>query len=83
MPDTGHIVRWRGTAYPLRFADVELELSQDGDTWRWPTCVGFTNAPLPYVLLGYFGFLEFMDATFLGDQRIIKLDTNTAYPGTT
>jgi hypothetical protein len=45
--------------------------------------VGLTKAPLPYVLLGYYGFLEFMTATFLGDQRALELEINPSYPGTT
>ena len=48
-PDTGHLVRWRGTAYPLRFADVELQLESGASIWRWPAMVGLTKAPLPYV----------------------------------
>lgn len=81
-PDAGHIVRWRGTAYPLRFGDIELELADNGETWRWPALVGFSPAPLPYALLGSFGCLQYMDTTFLGAQLALKLEMNAAYPGT-
>jgi hypothetical protein len=41
-PDAGYVLRWRGTVYPLRFADVELQLAADGSVWRWPALVGFS-----------------------------------------
>lgn len=81
-PDAGYVLRWRGTAYPLRFADVELQLTGSGSVWKWTALVGFSPAPLPYVLLGHFGFLQYMDAAFLGDQLVLELETNSAYPGT-
>ena len=82
-PDGGYVLRWRGTGYPLRFADVELQLTGNGSVWRWPALVGFSPAPLPYVLLGHFGFLQYMDAAFLGEQLVLELEPNVAYPGTT
>jgi hypothetical protein len=80
--DAGHALRWRGTAYPLRFASVELELTDGSTIWRWPARVAFSPAPLPYVLLGHNGCLEYFDATFLGQQLVVKLEINASYPGT-
>jgi hypothetical protein len=81
--DTGHGLRWRGQAYPLRFGDVELELSDGTSVCRWPAVVGFTPAPLRYPLLGIAGCLQFFDARFRGDDRIAEVETNRSYPGTT
>src|SRR5439155_415172 len=44
-PVGAHGLRWRGQGYPLRFADVELELCDGLHTWRWPAVVGFSPAP--------------------------------------
>lgn len=79
--DTGHSLRWRGKGYALRFGDVELELSDGTATWRWPTVVGFSFAPLRYPILGLSGCLQFFDARFLGERRFIELDTNPSFPG--
>src|SRR5712671_4765933 len=35
-PHLGHGLRWRGQSYPLRFGDVELELSDSVQVCRWP-----------------------------------------------
>ena len=82
-PDSGHSLRWGGQRYSLRFGDVELELSDSGVVWRWPAVVGFSDAPLQYRLLGYSGCLQFFDATFRGEDRILELATNSSFPGMT
>ncbi len=82
-PDTGHVVRWRGQTHPLRFGDVELELSDDtGAVWRWPAIVGFSPAPMRYPILGTCGCLQFFDAQFRGGDRMVDIETNRSYPGT-
>ena len=81
-PDTREKLRWRGQIYDLRFGDVELELTDNVSTYRWPARVGFSTAPMPYVLLGYRGCLQFFDATFRGAACVIEADANPAYPGT-
>ena|SRR5438128_7384400 len=83
LPSTGHGLRWRGQAYPLRFAAVELELcDQVGSIFRWPAAVGFSPASVRFPLLGLAGCLCFLDATLRGDDRLIELEANRAYPGT-
>ena len=82
LPDSGFVVRWRGTAYPIRFGDVEMELHGHGQTWRWTARVGFTQAELPYVILGHFGFLQYLDVTFHGYDQVVELEGNASYPGT-
>ena len=76
------IVRWRGTTYPLRFGNIHLELTDGTSIWKWPAEVGFSDAPLPYVILGNNGCLEFFDATFFGESREVELKINSAYAGT-
>jgi hypothetical protein len=80
--DTGHGIRWRGQGYPLRFGDVELELSDDTAVWRWPAVVGFSPAPLRYPILGVCGCLQFFDAWFRGADRQVEIALNPSYPGT-
>lgn len=82
QPDTGHRLKWRGTANTIRYGRVDLELADGNECWRWPAVVGFSSAPIPYPLLGNCGCLQFMDATFLGTRYEVRLDPNAAYPGT-
>jgi hypothetical protein len=81
-PDTVHRVRWRGQLHPLRFGDVELLLTDNGSTWRWPAVVGFSPAPLRYPILGQSGCLQFLNARFLGVDLVVELEANHSYPGT-
>jgi hypothetical protein len=81
-PDTGHRVRWRGQLYALRFADVELLLTDNVGTWRWAAVVAFSPAPLRYPILGQSGCLQFMDARFFGLDLIVELATNRSFAGT-
>jgi hypothetical protein len=71
-PDTGHRVRWRGQLHPLRFGDAELLLTDNASVWRWPAVVGFSPAPLRYPILGQAGCLQFIDAYFLGANRVAE-----------
>jgi hypothetical protein len=80
--DTGHGLRCRGQAYSLRFGDVELELSDGSQDWRWPAVIAFSQAPLRYPILGLSGCLQYFDARYRGEDRIVQLETNRAYPGT-
>jgi hypothetical protein len=69
--------RWRGHGYAVRFARIELELSNGGSTAKWPAFVGFTEAPIPYdCLLGQTGFFEFFDATFRHQALELRVTPN-------
>ena len=81
-PDTGHRLRWRGQLYPLRYGDVELQLAESGTVYRWTAVVCFSNAPIPYRILGYAGCLEFFDVTFRGADRLVDIEPNPSYAGT-
>jgi hypothetical protein len=82
LPDTGHRIRWRGQLHPLRFADVELLLTDNIGTWRWSAVVAFSPAPLRYPILGQSGCLQYINARFLGADLIVELETNPSFAGT-
>ncbi len=76
-----HWIRWRGNRYKARYGEVRLELT---DTpLSWPAIVAFIDAPMDYALLGHAGFLQFMNVTCFGQDRIIEMETNPSYPVTT
>jgi hypothetical protein len=77
-----NVVRWRGAAYSLLFGTVTLDISDGSVTMNWPGEVAFSDAPLPYILLGNNAFLEFFDTTFLGWAREVELSPNVSFPGT-
>lgn len=67
---------------PLRFATVELRLT-DGIEYRtWPALVGFSPVSYPRILLGYAHGLQYFSATFHGDRQVVELQVNPTYPGT-
>ena len=80
LDDTGHGIRWRGRGYSLRFGTVELELTDGGAVWRWTAIVGFSTAPIRYPILGQTAFLQFFNASFRGDDRVITLVKNSSFP---
>ena len=82
LPDSGHLVRWRGQSHPLRFGPIDLELTDGQSTWRWSAVVGFSPAPIAYPILGFNGCLQFMDARFRGADLVVEIETNRLYPGT-
>ena len=65
----------------VRYALVELRLT-DGKEYRtWPAWVGFTSARLKQPLLGFAGCLQFFGAHFRGDREDVELEVNSLYPG--
>ena len=83
LADSGHGLRWRGQGYSLRFGKVVLEFSDGSLVWRWPATVGFSPAPIRYPILGNAGCLQFFDARFRGEDRIVELEAARSFPGTT
>ncbi len=69
-------------AYPVRYAQVPLRVSDGQEQREWEAWVAFTAAPLHRPLMGYAGFLQFFGANFLGDVKVVELTVNSAYPGT-
>ena len=82
QPDLGHRLRWRGQPYPLRFGELELEITDGVIKAKWSAVIGFSDAPLAYRLLGLHGCLQFIDTTFRGADRIVELTANRSFPGT-
>ncbi len=66
---------------PIRYAQVNLRITDGREFCDWPAWVGFTTVPLRRPLLGYAGFLQFFDATFRGGREEVELVTNPFYPG--
>jgi hypothetical protein len=65
----------------VRYAAVELRLTDGMEYRAWPAWVGFTAARLKQPLLGFAGFLQFFGAHFRGDREEVELEVNALYPG--
>ncbi len=84
LSDLGPVsrIRWRGTPYPIRFAEVELQLTDKVTVYSWRAIVGFTTPAIPYPLLGQAGFLQYFNQTGRGHDRESILEPIQAFPGT-
>jgi hypothetical protein len=65
----------------IRYAELDLRVSDGQEFRHWRAWVGFTSTPLKQPLLGFAGFLQYFTATFHGDLEEVELAVNTAYPG--
>jgi len=54
---------------------------KDGVVRSW-VVIGFSPAPIRYPILGLAGCLQYFDARFRGEDRIIELEINRLFPGT-
>ena len=77
------LLRWHGSEFALRFGLATLELREQNEFCRWKARLGFTDAPLPYPLLGRAGCLQYFDVTFRGADRIVDFEPNDTFPGET
>ena len=70
-------------AFPIvvRYAAVELRLTDGKEFRAWSAWVGFTAARLKQPLLGFAGCLQFFGAHFRGDREEVELEVNALYPG--
>ncbi len=65
-----------------RYATVQLRITDGiGETYEWDAIVGFTPFPLVRNLLGFGGFLQFFDTSFLGADEEVILTPNTLFAG--
>ena len=80
-PESTHHVTWRGTRYPIQYAEISLLLTDNASTYRWSTVAAFTSAPIKFSLLGHTGCLQYFDARFLGADRTVELEANWTFPG--
>ena len=65
----------------LRYAELNLRLTDGREFREWPAWVGFTTAKLKQPLLGFAGCLQFFAAFFQGDREEVELTVNGSYPG--
>ncbi len=79
---TGQCIGASGAVVPVRYAQVNLRLTDGNEFRSWPAQVGFTPALAGFSLLGFAGCLQFFDALFLGEAQAVELTVNTLYPGT-
>lgn len=77
----GHQVVWSGRVWPLKFADIELEISDGREAYRWPARVAFSGAPMRFPLLGQASCFRFFDITFHGSPQVTVFEPITAFPG--
>jgi predicted aspartyl protease len=68
--------------YVVRLAEVTLCIADNQERREWRAWICFTSAPLRQPLLGYAGYLQFFDATFLGQRQVVERTVNSSYPGT-
>ncbi len=78
---TGEASGVDGAPVIVRYAAVELRLTDGREFRRWPAWVGFTAARLKQPLLGFAGCLQFLGAFFHGDREEVELAVNALYPG--
>jgi hypothetical protein len=70
-----------GQRISLSFAEVVLELSQDGNVVRWRARLYFADFPNEKaVVLGHEGFLDYFTATFIGEDCVLDLEPNDSIP---
>jgi len=65
----------------VRYAPIELRLTDGREFRRWPAWVGFAGVPFKQPLLGFAGCLQFFGAHFRGDREEVELEVNALYPG--
>jgi hypothetical protein len=77
----GWKTNWAGGKYPLWYAEVQLDLSDDIWIWSWRAVVAFSKAAPRYPLLGRAGFLQLINSSFLGQEKGVMLEPNFSFKG--
>ncbi len=77
----GQAIVWRGISYAMKFALAQFVLTDGIDEFRWDAIVGFSTAPIPYIVLGQAGCLDYFNVTFFGEDRYLEIHKNAAFPG--
>lgn len=81
---TGTAQSVTGQAVTVRYAEVLLQLTNDdGDSHEWRATVAFAPKRGTHPLLGFAGFLQFFDTTFLGEAEEVTLTPNGLIPSQT
>ena len=71
-----------GTPASLRYAQIDLRLTDGQEVREWKAWVGFTQAKFKYPMLGFAGCLQFFDTLIRGALEEAELTVNSLYPGT-
>jgi hypothetical protein len=81
---TGNAQAVAGQIMTVRYAEVFLQLANDdGETLEWRATVAFAPKRGTHPLLGFAGFLQFFDTTFLGEHEEVTLIPNGLMPNQT
>jgi hypothetical protein len=71
-----------GGTVSYRFAEVELQLTTDGnERFTWNAIVGFTDSRNKVGLLGHTGMMQYFDVTFFGERREVSVTPNSSFRG--
>jgi hypothetical protein len=76
-------IAFGGQQIALSFAEVVLELIQDGNVIRWRARMYFADFPdasEKAAILGHEGFLDYFTATFIGEDCVLELEPNNSIP---
>jgi hypothetical protein len=79
---TGELFAAGSVPVIVRYALVNLRITDGHEFREWPAWVGFTASWLKQPLLGFAGFLQFFTAVFRGKEQEVELEVNSLYPGT-
>jgi hypothetical protein len=76
-------IAFGGQQIALSFANVVIELRQDGESIRWLSQLYFADFPgdsEKTAILGHEGFLDYFTAIFDGENCTVTLEPNTDIP---
>lgn len=77
------MVAFGGQKLSMQFGDVEIEVAQGGERFRWTARVQFFEFSSPgdeSLVLGHAGFLDYFTATFDGARSELILVPNEDLP---
>lgn len=75
------VVRVGGPPILVRYAAVELRITDGTDFASWEAMNGFSSMTMKHPLLGYAGFMQYFTVTFRGADEVVELERNRLYPG--
>jgi predicted aspartyl protease len=65
----------------IKYARVDLRISDGIGAYEWSAVIGFVRAKLHYNLLGQAGFLQYFNAEYRGADREVILLANSSFTG--
>lgn len=73
-----------GQAVAVALGEVEFELTDGKQTFRWPAKVGLVDFADPkdeVTILGHAGFLDYFRVIFDGHRRMLEIEATPSFPG--